>query len=328
MPGFPFIAYAGSMVLAAMGTAVAMPFWRSFCERHGWVDDPGHRKIHAERMPLAGGWAVFTGLAATLAIGALAVLLGWTGEDAARLLAQGMGTRSSQWAAVLLGAMAMLAIGGWDDRHELRPGLKFGLQAAVALGVALAGVRVTLFVPSMAFSLAVTVLWILAVTNAMNLNDNMNGLCAGLATVAALAFSMVAARHGQYLVGTFGFAVAGAFLGFLPFNFPRAKAFLGDAGSHLAGYLLAILAILPHFYSDRQAGLSRAAVLLPLLILAVPFLDVVQVALYRTLKGRPFWVGDTNHLSHRLARTRLGRPGAVAVLWTASVLAAAVAVMA
>lgn len=328
MPGFPVIAYVAALVLAALGTAVTLPSWRSFCTRHGWVDDPGHRKIHAERTPLAGGWAVFTGLAGALALGALAVVLGWAGAEATPLLAHGLGRRLPQLVALVVGAVAMLGIGAWDDRRELRPGVKFGLQAAVALGVALAGVRITLFVPSLAFSLAVTVAWILAVTNAMNLNDNMNGLCTGLSATAALAFSLVAARHGQYLVGTFGFAVAGAFLGFLPFNFPRASAFLGDAGSHLAGYLLATMAILPHFYSGRDGAARPVAVLLPLLVLWVPFLDVAQVVVYRTLKGRPFWVGDTNHLSHRLSRTRLGRVGAVLVLWLAAIVAGALAVMA
>lgn len=320
------MAYAGALLVAALGTALGLPFWRLACLRLGWVDDPGHRKIHGERMPLAGGWAVLTGWLAALGLGGVWVGLGWAGPEATSLMAHGVGKRWVPLGALMLGAAGMLGIGAWDDRRELGAGVKFGMQALVALGVAAAGVRVTLFVPSLAFSVGATVLWILVVTNAMNLNDNMNGLCSGLAVVASLAFSMMAARHGQYLVGVFGFAVAGAFLGFLPFNYPRASAFLGDAGSHLAGYLLATLAILPHFYSGRD-GLGRPwAVLLPLLVLAVPLLDVVQVVFYRTWKGRPFWVGDTNHLSHRLSRTRLGRPGAVLVLWMAAAAAGALAV--
>ena len=328
MPGFPFIAYLAAFAAALVATAASMPWWRRWCTRHGWVDDPGHRKIHSSPMPLAGGWAVFTGIAAAIALGAVAIELGWGGPEATRLMSHGLGRRAPQLVALLAGAAAMLGIGAWDDRHELRPATKLALQVLVALGVALAGVRITLFVPSLAFSLVATVLWILAVTNAMNLNDNMNGLCTGLAAMAAMAFSLVAARHGQYLVGTFGFAISGAFLGFLPFNFPRASAFLGDAGSHLAGYLLATLAILPHFYSERHGALRPAAVLLPLLVLAVPFLDVAQVVAWRTLHRRPFWIGDTNHLSHRLARTPLGRVGAVLVLWSVAALLGTLAVLA
>ena len=325
MPGFPFIAYLAAFAAALVATAASVPWWRRWCTRNGWVDDPGHRKIHSSPMPLAGGWAVFTGIATALVLGSAAIAVGWGGPEATRLMSHGLGRRAPQLVALLAGAAAMLGIGAWDDRHELRPATKLALQVLVALGVALAGVRITLFVPSLAFSLVATVLWILAVTNAMNLNDNMNGLCTGL---AAMAFSLVAARHGQYLVGTFGFAISGAFLGFLPFNFPRASAFLGDAGSHLAGYLLATLAILPHFYSERHGALRPAAVLLPWLVLAVPFLDVAQVVAWRTLHCRPFWIGDTNHLSHRLARTPLGRVGAVLVLWSVAALLGTLAVLA
>ena len=328
MPGFPFIAYLAAFAAALVATAASTPWWRRWCTRNGWVDDPGHRKIHSSPMPLAGGWAVFTGIASAIVLGSAAIAVGWGGPEATRLLSHGLGRRAPQLVALLAGAAAMLGIGAWDDRRELRPATKMALQVLVALGVALAGVRITLFVPSLAFSLVATVLWILAVTNAMNLNDNMNGLCTGLAAMAAMAFSLVAARHGQYLVGTFGFAISGAFLGFLPFNFPRASAFLGDAGSHLAGYLLATLAILPHFYSERHGALRPAAVLLPLLVLAVPFLDVAQVVAWRTLHRRPFWIGDTNHLSHRLARTPLGRVGAVLVLWSVAALLGTLAVLA
>ncbi len=328
MPGFPFIAYLAAFAAALVATAASVPWWRRWCTRNGWVDDPGHRKIHSSPMPLAGGWAVFTGIATALVLGSAAIAVGWGGPEATRLMSHGLGRRAPQLVALLAGAAAMLGIGAWDDRRELRPATKLALQVLVALGVALAGVRITLFVPSLAFSLVATVLWILAVTNAMNLNDNMNGLCTGLAAMAAMAFSLVAARHGQYLVGTFGFAISGAFLGFLPFNFPRASAFLGDAGSHLAGHLLATLAILPHFYSERHGALRPAAVLLPWLVLAVPFLDVAQVVAWRTLHRRPFWIGDTNHLSHRLARTPLGRVGAVLVLWSVAALLGILAVLA
>jgi UDP-GlcNAc:undecaprenyl-phosphate GlcNAc-1-phosphate transferase len=113
-------------------------------------------------------------------------------------------------------------------------------------------------------------------------------------------------------------------LGFLPFNFPHAKAFLGDAGSHLVGFLISILAILPNFYS-RQAP-HPFAVLAPLVILAVPLFDLVSVVIIRWRNRKPFWVGDTNHISHRLVRRGLSRSQAVLVILLVHALAACLAV--
>ena len=314
MPTFPNNAYLLALVGAMVATGLSVPLWRALCRRWNWVDDPGHRKIHNTPIPLAGGWAVFTGLAAVLGCGVLAVSAHWIDPVSVDRLAYGLGKRAPQLIAIVLGAAAMLALGACDDRYELKAPVKFGAQFLIAFAVAAAGVRITLFVPSIAFSYAVTILWILTVTNALNLSDNMNGLCAGLAAIAAFYLAAFAATHGQYLVAAFGFTILGALLGYLPFNYPRASVFLGDAGSHLVGFLIAILSILPHFYAERHDATQRLSVLNPLLVLAIPLLDVAQVTVYRTLQGKPFWIGDTNHLSHRLSRTPLGKPGAVAVL--------------
>jgi UDP-GlcNAc:undecaprenyl-phosphate GlcNAc-1-phosphate transferase len=110
----------------------------------------------------------------------------------------------------------------------------------------------------------------------------------------------------------------------LPFNFPKAQAFLGDSGSHLTGYLLAILAILPHFYTRKHP--DRWAVLTPLLILAVPLGDLAWVVLLRWRLGKPFYVGDTNHLSHRLARRGLSNAKAVTTIWALAAAAGLLAI--
>jgi UDP-GlcNAc:undecaprenyl-phosphate GlcNAc-1-phosphate transferase len=164
-------------------------------------------------------------------------------------------------------------------------------------------------------------LWILTVTNAFNFLDNMNGLCAGVGAVGALCFAWKAAAAGQYLVALLAFLVVGALAGFLPYNFPRASVFLGDSGSHLVGYWLAVLAILPHFYSAENP--HTLAVLNPLLILAVPLGDLAWVVGLRWRSGRPFYVGDTNHLSHRLVRRGLSPTRAVLVLWLLGLAAGA-----
>jgi len=151
----------------------------------------------------------------------------------------------------------------------------------------------------------------------------MNGLCAGLGAIGAWYFATVAAGDGQYLVALLAFLAFGALIGFLPYNFPRARAFLGDAGSHLVGYLLAVLAILPHFYSERNP--HRWAVFIPLVVLAVPLADMAWVIVLRWRKRQPFYVGDTNHLSHRLVRLGLSRPWAVVWIWLGAVMIGALA---
>jgi UDP-GlcNAc:undecaprenyl-phosphate GlcNAc-1-phosphate transferase len=183
-----------------------------------------------------------------------------------------------------------------------------------------------LFIPNLAFTYAITILWILTVVNAFNFVDNMNGLSTGLGIVGAFYFFLIAAASGQYLVALIASLMCGALLGFLPHNFPRASAFLGDSGSHLVGYLLAILAIFPHFYAVKHPP-AILAVLSPLLILAVPLADLTWVVVYRTLHGKPFYVADTNHFSHRLVRLGLSRVQAVLLMWLAAILLGALSLI-
>jgi UDP-GlcNAc:undecaprenyl-phosphate GlcNAc-1-phosphate transferase len=336
---FPSSVYLAAVAISFATSALALPLWRKWCLRTGLVDDPGHRKIHDQPIPLAGGLAVMTGLLAPTAFASLVLLfqrsvapgtlwlnpapsthahVAWTLLDpnTTGLLRYGLGRRALELGGLFAGAIGMLLLGVLDDKHELRPRTKFAGQLLVATIVAASGARVTLFVPSIAFSYAITILWILTLINALNFMDNMNGLCAGLGAIGAWGFAMIAAADGQYLVALIAFLVFGSLLGFLPYNFPRARAFLGDAGSHLVGYLLAVLAILPHFYTTSHP--RRWAVLTPLLVLAVPLGDLAWVVAHRWRIGQPFYVGDTNHLSHRLVRLGLSRTKAVLLIWVAA----------
>lgn len=310
---FPIHLYLSSALGAAITTALVLPLWRAWCLRIGLVDDPGPRKIHAHPVPLAGGLAIMTGLVFPIILLAVGLQLGsWSGATIDKI-SYGFNRRAWQLGAILLGAAGMLLLGWLDDKHELRPGWKFSGQVVIASLVAAAGVRITLFVPNPIFSYFVTILWILTVTNAFNFMDNMNGLCAGLAAIASLLLGFTAALQGQYLVASLAFLIFGAVIGFLPYNFPRATAFLGDAGSHLLGYLLAVLSILPHFYSVHNP--HSWAVLSPLFILALPLGDLVWVVVLRWRLGQPFYVGDNNHLSHRLVRRGISPTGAVIFIW-------------
>ena len=325
---FPYDVYLPAVLGAGLTTAATLPLWRTWCCRTGLVDDPGERKIHATPIPLAGGLAVMSGLLLPLLAGI--VILAWRSggttvfnATVTGLLEHGLGRRGMELGGVMLGALIMLAIGLLDDKIELRPAMKFGGQVLAALITAAAGARVTLFVPSLLFSYAITVLWILTVVNAFNFMDNMNGLCAGLGAIGAWYFALVAAADGQYLVGIIALLVAGALLGFLPYNFPNATAFLGDSGSHLVGFLLAMLAILPHFYTPQHR--QPLAVLIPLLVLAVPLGDLAWVVVLRWRLGKPFYMGDNNHLSHRLVRRGHSKTQAVLLIWLLAAAAGALA---
>ena len=317
--GFPYNIFALALLGASLTTAVSAPFWRNWCRRAGLMDDPGERKLQSVPVPLAGGLAVMTGILAPVLAGAL---LTAARSGPARLLlnssiagafGHGFDKEAVQLAAIIAGAFGMLLIGLLDDRFELRPAVKFSGQFLVALLVAAGGLRVTLFVPSLWFHYGITILWILTVVNAFNFMDNMDGLCTGLGVIGAWCFGIISASQGQFLVAAACFLITGALAGFLPYNFPRAGAFLGDAGSHLTGYLMAVLAILPHFSTVKHP--QKWAVLTPLLVLALPLGDMARVVLLRWKMGKPFYVGDTNHLSHWLTRRGLSRTQAVMVIW-------------
>ena len=315
----------GLWVLAALGVACAasaasLPLWRALCRQWGHVDDPGHRKIHVQPIPLAGGFAVMTGwllgglgmliLESSGALGKWELGVLWRGTEGAL-----------RFGVLVMGALGMMVLGAWDDRRDLRAGVKFLVQAGIAAGVAGCGVRVPAPEGMPFLGYALTVLWILAITNAFNLSDNMNGLCAGLGLIGASFVSVSAILgHGSFEVACVAALIAGSLAGYLPYNYPRATVFLGDAGSQSVGYVLSVLSLLPGIPSQpREGGVVQAWIVM-VAVVAVPAIDMAFVVVSRTWKGIPFWVGDTNHLSHRLARTSLGKAGAVAVLWALACL--------
>ena len=274
------------------------------------MDAPGYRKIHDSPVPLAGGLAVITGLAIPILFVFLCACLGSIPESIAHIVSYGLSNRGWQLAAILVGSIAMLALGMLDDSRDLLPKWKLLGQVIIALAVAASGIRVTMFVDSDIFSYAITVLWILTVTNSVNFQDNMNGLCPGLGIIGGWFFAWHAGLEGQYLVATLAFLFSGALFGFLPFNFPKGRVFLGDGGSHVVGFVLSVLAVLPDFYSDDTP--YKWLIITPLLILFIPLTDLISVIVIRCRLGQPIWVGDNNHFSHRLVRS--GHPKIRAVL--------------
>jgi UDP-GlcNAc:undecaprenyl-phosphate/decaprenyl-phosphate GlcNAc-1-phosphate transferase len=295
---------AAAAVLGCLVAAVATPLLRRFALRRGIVDRPGGYKAHATPTPLLGGLAV----AAGVSVGVVWFVIDDPRQDLAGLVAIGVGS------------LIIIFAGLVDDVRRLSPSRKLAWQiaAAGAAGVSLAllGVRLDLFLswPSLPI-IALTALWVIAITNSVNFLDNMNGLCAGLGAVAGLSLAAVNLRSEAYTVATAAAALGGACLGFLPYNWPRGRVFLGDSGSMLIGFLLAALSVMGVY--TRGARLPVLAVFTPLFVLGVPVLDLLLVILLRLRAGHPPWIGDRRHISHRLVRRGMDPAAAVATLWAA-----------
>lgn len=224
---------------------------------------------------------------------------------------------------------AMMLVGLVDDRFRLGAFVKLALQLLVALLLWTMGSRVTLFISWPGASLILTFIWFVGMVNAMNYMDNMNGLCAGTGLVIVTALGAV---HATFLsgdlpdVGLESAAVAGALLGFLPWNFPKGRLFLGDSGSHLVGAAVAVLIMETTFVHATRNESPRALLAAPLLVL-VPLLDFIQVTIGRLRRGQPIWKGDAHHLSHLLVRAGFNPPVAVMILWLCTVLSVAAAIV-
>jgi UDP-GlcNAc:undecaprenyl-phosphate GlcNAc-1-phosphate transferase len=296
-----FLQYALALMIPLVATLWLTPLAGRLAHRLGILDHPRDHRFHNEVTPYLGGLAVAGGL----------VFVGIFAASA-----------SKQLLTILLGGFAIMLVGFEDDRREIGPIVKIIVEVGAATALWLAGVRVSLFgIP--ALDLAITVLWVVAITNSMNLLDNMDGLASGASAIAAIAFFIIAAGRGDYLVGSFALAIAGASLGFLRHNFPPARIFLGDAGSLLLGFLLAALALKLDLFGE--SGFVRGAV--PILILGVPIFDTILVVTARLLERRPVYVGGTDHSSHRLSDIGLSGHGVAFVTYAAQIVCCAIALL-
>jgi UDP-GlcNAc:undecaprenyl-phosphate GlcNAc-1-phosphate transferase len=216
-----------------------------------------------------------------------------------------------QLGAILLGASLVAATGLFDDRRGLSPYVKLGMQALAASIVIFAGVRVESATPWFAVNIVLTVVWIVGITNALNLLDNMDGLAAGVATISGGFFLLLAAGSGQILVASLAAAIAGASLGYLRFNFlAPARIFMGDAGSLFLGFILAVLGIKLHF--DKEPVVTW---LIPILVLGIPIFDTTLVVVSRLRRHlNPLTTPGKDHLSHRLVLAGLSSRESVLVI--------------
>ncbi|HUR38803.1 MAG TPA: MraY family glycosyltransferase [Planctomycetota bacterium] len=297
-----------ALFFGSLASAVALtPLMIRLARRFAFLDQPGPRKIHAEPVPYGGGLVVaLVVLGATLLVPKLLLHGGWTLPPPSAQM------KGFPWAVTAMGSLVIVALGVVDDRRRLSARFKLFVQTLVAAGVALGGTRMQLFDAPPAVGVAVTILWILTVTNALNLLDHMDGLSGGVALLAGSAFLFVALQTGQTLIAATIVPMLGACLGFLCFNFPPAKIFLGDAGSLFIGFWLSCLTISFTFYEARYPLYTY---FVPLAVLAVPLFDTASVVLIRLLRRKPIFEGDTNHLAHRLVALGMSRRGAVLTVY-------------
>lgn len=312
-----FYVFDVSFLLALLLT----PVFKRLSHQWGYVDQPNlERKIHTSAMPLLGGAAVFGAFALNILFNYLVVLPAATRIDLSfvelselRLHVDGAFSVWPKLVVLLVGGLLMVLLGMIDDKRDLGARTKLLGQVVIAVLIAASGMRVTVFIHSELVSFILTVLWIVTITNAMNFLDNMDGLCAGIGLICSLVFAFIAGIQEQYFVCLTGLALAGALLGFLPHNFKPATIFLGDAGSHFVGYMLAVLPVMGTFYQPGEQ--THLPVLIPLLVLAVPLFDLVMVMWIRIRRGQPVYIGDVNHISHRLVRLGLPQSWAVTLIY-------------
>lgn len=258
-------------------------------------------------VPRAGGFAVV--VAALLAL----LLLGMVFAPVRALVR----FSRTELSAVYLGALGILALGVVDDIKGLKAPPKFAVEIAISAALFAAGVRAsTVWLPfgivslGVGVGLAFTVLWIVGITNAFNLLDGIDGAAAGAAVFALLAMFVTSVTLGQPLVALLTVALAGATLGFLPYNFPPARIYLGDAGSLFLGFMLATLAL-----EGATKGPAIVAIAIPMVAFAVPVLDTVIAVVRRAARGAPVFKGDREHIHHRLLDLGLTPAQAAATLY-------------
>jgi UDP-GlcNAc:undecaprenyl-phosphate/decaprenyl-phosphate GlcNAc-1-phosphate transferase len=295
--------HTGLIFAIALLTALAMtPLVRRFALRIGFVARPNERSMHQEPKPYLGGLAIFLAFA-------VAVVAGY-------------GFRDEKILGILTGGLLVLLLGILDDRYDLKPVVKLlGQVVAAAVLVYVWDVRIYGIINPFNetwlsfgwWSGPLTLFWIVAFMNVVNFIDGLDGLAAGISSIAALTLLLVAMQQQQSSAVLLTAALAGASIGFLRYNFNPAKIFMGDAGAMFLGYILAAVSVHGVLKSAATVG-----VIVPVLALALPIFDTAFAIVRRVSSGRSIGQADKDHLHHRLLRLGLSHRSTVLVMWAAS----------
>jgi len=281
-------------IIALCSSLILTPLVRRLCERYGWLDEPREeRRVHRKATPRLGGVAV-----------ALSMLLALTALFFVdNLVTRSLWAERSRMFASLAPAVLVFFVGVYDDLFGIRPRHKFIAQGLAATIFFALGGRIEILSAPLAgavklpavISFALTVLWIVAITNAFNLIDGIDGLAAGAALFASFVMIAVSIIIGHPFVAAPALALAGALVGFLRYNFNPASIFLGDSGSLFIGFMLATLSV-----QGTQKASTAVAVAIPLLAFGLPIIDTSLTLLRRFVGWRPLFQGDREHIHHKL----------------------------
>lgn len=315
-----YFIYLYLFLFAFLLALMFVPLARRLAIRLGVIDQPQGRKAHGQPTPLLGGLAIYGAFMLTLVIHVAAYFsfqqAGWFAQafpflpgEIERLV-----HTLPKLLAISAGATLMVVLGFVDDRRGLNFSykIKFAIQILAAGLLVAAGVRTDLM-PSPFLNALVTMVWVVGITNAFNLLDNMDGLSAGVALIAAAMLLVITIAQDQFFSAMALCLLAGALLGFLRYNFPPARIFMGDTGSLFIGFLLAALSITSSYVVPQSASMIPA--MMPLLVLSLPIFDTLSVIIIRLRERRPIFQGDRRHFSHRLVDLGMTPRGAVVFIY-------------
>jgi UDP-GlcNAc:undecaprenyl-phosphate GlcNAc-1-phosphate transferase len=311
------VPYSLTLALGTLAvTLLVTPMVMALARRFGALDQPGPRRVHRAAVPTLGG----------LALAAAVLGVAW----AARVLpgpARAFDPRPLL--GLTLAALPILALGVRDDLVGVTPWVKLAVQACAAAVLVMFGYGIPLVTNPFGSALALgwlsvplTIAWVLVVVNAINLIDGLDGLASGVVLFAAGALWWVAHTHADYYVMFIAALLIGATLGFLRYNFPPARVFMGDTGSQFLGLTLAAVSLL-----ENRKGTATLTLLFPLVAMGLPIADGVLAFARRLLGGQPVFHADTGHIHHRLLRLGLSPRGAVLSLWSLCAYLCAMAIV-
>jgi UDP-GlcNAc:undecaprenyl-phosphate/decaprenyl-phosphate GlcNAc-1-phosphate transferase len=301
--GTGWLAVVFTFLLAWLVTWRLIPTVRKFALRVGWADQPNARRLNREPLPNAGGLAIYAGVIAALVLASLLRPI-----ELQNVLAQVL--------TILLGGSILVLVGFIDDQFGLPPSVRLWAQIVTALLLVANGISVKVMfgtpIDSL-LSMSLTVVWVVGITNAINLMDGMDGLAGGISFITAMSLLGVAAQFNNRAAAILVLAaLGGGALGFLRHNFHPSRIIMGDAGAYFFGYVLAATSILGKLQQNTVYALIPTV-----LFLLLPVLDTTQVFVRRLLAGNnPLSTPGKDHLHHRLLAWGLSQRNAAFTLWS------------